>query len=103
MRILNLFPLKNVANKLIFFSEEAFGGRDIVTSNTFFSNGNVDPWHALGIIEPFARSMPNSDVVYIDGTAHCADLYSPSPKDVPGLISARKRFVELLNTWLSQE
>jgi hypothetical protein len=84
-------------------SEEAFGGRNIATSNTFFSNGNVDPWHALGITTPFARPMPNSDVFYIDGTAHCADLYPPSPKDVPGLTAARKRFVQLLNIWLSTE
>ena len=60
------------------------------------SAGNMDPWHALGIVnksDPFFNSCgqntghecaaqrvrsPSSSIVTIDGTAHCRDMYRPN-------------------------
>lgn len=65
-----------------------------------FTNGSVDPWHMLSV-----RTQPvNNDViaVYIPGTAHCADLYSPAATDVSELTMARAVQVTMLQKWLNE-
>jgi len=86
-----------------------FGSTDIrnVASNTFFGDGTIDPWHALAVLPssnaPGTQMLgSNSATVLITGTAHCADLYAPSPRDLPELTAARKVAVQLLETWLQQ-
>lgn len=97
-----------------------YGGRSIreKTSKTFFLNGSVDPWHALGETTPsHSLSVP---VVFIKGTAHCADLYPPRDRykllflfyclfvstkvnyysDLPELTQARAKVVSFLKHWL---
>lgn len=73
---------------------------NIETSNTFMPNGNVDPWHALGV--PHGTDIgPKSAAVLIDGTAHCADMYPPRSRDLPGLTDARSQFQQLLRSWIA--
>ena len=47
-------------------------------------NGNMDPWHSLGIVNgtdayhaPSQRTSAGVHVVELDGTAHCRDMYAP--------------------------
>jgi len=75
-------------------------------SNTFFGDGTIDPWHALAIL-PYDGTkatqqllQQNSATVLINGTAHCADLYAPSPSDPQQLVSARQLELDLLHAWL---
>lgn len=76
-----------------------YGGYNYQGSRVVFVNGKVDPWHALG----FTSKAPNplTQVVYIEGTAHCADMYPPSPLDPQPLISARAQIKNYLYGWLS--
>jgi pimeloyl-ACP methyl ester carboxylesterase len=84
-----------------------YGALDIETSNTFFPNGNVDPWHALGVsgqtvgVGPVYG--PSTYSVLINGTAHCADMYPPLATDAPGLTAARNTLMGYLTTWLSPQ
>ena len=76
-----------------------YGGRNPHSSRIVFTNGSVDPWHALGNIEDFDEAMP---VFYVKGTAHCADLYKSTPEDIPGLTAARTKTWEKLSQWLTE-
>jgi hypothetical protein len=75
-----------------------YGGRDGFTAtNVVLPNGDVDPWHALGILN---SNIPTSPSILIQGTAHCADMYPPSSSDLPGLTAARQTIENNVNNWL---
>jgi serine protease 16 len=84
------------------WTNEYYGGAAPVTSNTVFTNGDVDPWHILGTYETFEPAAL-SESILMHGTAHCADLYAPMPNDLPILTATRARQNELLTQWLAVE
>mmetsp|Transcript_27774 Transcript_27774/g.52619 ORF Transcript_27774/g.52619 Transcript_27774/m.52619 type:complete len:541 (-) Transcript_27774:128-1750(-) len=64
-------------------STEMYGSRSVLGANITMPNGNMDPWHSLGVVnatgefyEP-AELTHSETVVFIDGTAHCRDMYAP--------------------------
>jgi len=92
------------------WSNNNFGGLNLKTtvSNTFLGDGIIDPWHALAILPTVkggttgSELLPlNSAAYLINGTAHCADLYAPSPNDLNDLTNARNLAFDLLSVWLS--
>lgn len=78
------------SNALGLSANSDYGARDLAGTNITVVNGNMDPWHALGIInasDPFynagdvagtyaQRVTPTESIVFIDGTAHCRDMYA---------------------------
>jgi hypothetical protein len=77
-----------------------YGGYSYEGSRVLFVNGEIDPWHALG----FYAKKPNpfTEVLFIKGTAHCADMYPSSHFDSIQLEEARTYIASLLQIWLSQ-
>lgn len=66
--------------------------------NVISLQGSLDPWHSVGI----TKSIPNMvQAVFIPGTAHCADMYGSSPKDLPQLTNARRIVVQFLTKLLA--
>ncbi len=41
-------------------------------TNIVFPNGDIDPWHALSVLQNLS---PSVTAILIHGTAHCADMY----------------------------
>jgi hypothetical protein len=99
-----------------------YGARDMQGSNIAMVNGNMDPWHALGVVnasDPFYESCndeagcadqavaPTSAVVTIDGTAHCRDMYAPgllTPygiPDTPSVVWAHAKVVDMVAGYLA--
>lgn len=78
-----------------------YGSRNVANnaSKIIFTNGSVDQWHALGVT---ATNSTSNVAVFIQGTAHCADIYASSPNDLPSLTIARQKIVSTLQQWLSQ-
>ena len=78
------------ANALGPVANTAYGARAVRGTNVTMPNGNMDPWHALGVVnasDPFfeapradpqaaQRVAPGVSVVELDGTAHCRDMYA---------------------------
>ncbi len=92
-------PAKTV-NQSIYNTNAYYGGRDNITKNAtniVFPNGSIDPWHALGVLSNITESLT---AIFIEGTAHCANMYPPRDQDVPGLVDARKSIVQLIGEWL---
>jgi len=87
--------------KSVNYTNMYYGGRDVRSDKIVFLNGSVDPWHALGLISdtPKPDEMP---VCYINGTAHCADLYSSSPNDLDSLKQARIKAWKYMDTWIKE-
>ncbi|GAB6029846.1 Thymus-specific serine protease [Chamberlinius hualienensis] len=75
-----------------------YGGYNISVTKVIFPNGSVDPWHALGVLQDISNE---AKAVYIQGTAHCADMYPSSPNDPPQLVQARDTIRQEITTWLA--
>lgn len=76
-----------------------YGGYGLKVTRVVFPNGSIDPWHALGIIHDLS---PEAIAIYINGTAHCANMYPDSPDDLPQLRAARQKIREQIGQWLQQ-
>lgn len=74
-----------------------YGALKLRLERVVFPNGSIDPWHALGI----TTNGTGNAAVYIQGTAHCADMYPPSDKDSAELREARRLIEQHLLSWLS--
>ncbi|KAF5295491.1 hypothetical protein FQR65_LT10479 [Abscondita terminalis] len=74
-----------------------YGALDIEVSNVVFVHGSIDPWHALGITKTVAQDAP---AIYIEGTAHCANMYPSRDSDLPQLKAAREQIVQLIDKWI---
>ena len=77
-----------------------YGGKEVGKSvtNIVFPNGSIDPWHALGVTSNISDSLV---AIFIDGTAHCANMYPSSPKDSPELVKAREMISAYILDWLT--
>jgi len=81
------------------WTNEFYGARNIAATRIMFTNGDIDPWHALGITTQPSADLPT---VLIHGTAHCADLYPSRSEDLPSLQVAREMWKSYLSEWLTQ-
>jgi len=90
-------PQGNMPN--IAWTNTYYGSTNLQSSNIVLPNGSIDPWHILGVAK---APNPSITTIFINGTAHCADLYPPRSSDVSGLTQARAVEVKLLGQWLSR-
>uniref|UniRef100_A0A224XNZ5 Putative serine protease n=1 Tax=Panstrongylus lignarius TaxID=156445 RepID=A0A224XNZ5_9HEMI len=74
-----------------------YGDLHLSASRILFVHGSIDPWHALGIT---STRNPETPALYIMGTAHCANMYPPSPRDPPQLVKARLHIFDHIGKWL---
>jgi hypothetical protein len=82
-------------------TNEHYGGRYLPTTtpnNIVFVNGNIDPWHSLSVYEP----IPNSPIetVFVQGTAHCADVSLTGSRAPPQLQVAQQRVSDIIGRWI---
>jgi hypothetical protein len=80
----------------------AYGALSISGTNIIFPSGTIDPWHALGVTNYTANKLPQASEqsLYIDGTAHCNDLYAPASSDSIDLSNARQTIANQVAEWL---
>lgn len=75
-----------------------YGGRRPDLTNVIFTNGDVDPWHALSVLEDLNAYSP---AILINGSSHCRDLYSDEATDVEDLKKARAKVRGIIGKWIS--
>ncbi|XP_076764342.1 putative serine protease K12H4.7 [Xylocopa sonorina] len=75
-----------------------YGGLRPDLRNVIFTNGDVDPWHALSILEDLNASSP---AILIKGSSHCRDLYADVDTDVNDLTQAREKVRKIIGSWIS--
>lgn len=75
-----------------------YGALKPTTTNVLYVHGSIDPWHALGLTKT-DKNQPQP-TIYIEGTAHCANMYEPNDKDFPQLKEAREAIVKFIEALL---
>ncbi|VDK78526.1 unnamed protein product [Litomosoides sigmodontis] len=74
------------------------------TSNTIFSNGNLDPWSAGGVYENspgIVDAMRNGIYIFhMADAAHHLDLHTPNTCDPPSVTYERFQVVNILKCWV---
>ncbi|XP_015125194.1 thymus-specific serine protease [Diachasma alloeum] len=63
-----------------------------------FTNGDVDPWHALSVLKDINKE---ASAIFIKGSSHCADLKSEKSTDIEGLKEARYIIASKISNWLN--
>ncbi|RUS86001.1 hypothetical protein EGW08_006213 [Elysia chlorotica] len=77
-------------------TNDGYGARNYTQDRVVFVNGDIDPWHYLGI----TKSLPQAQAILIPGTAHCANMYPAAEDDPAALVQARKTVGQLIAQWL---
>ncbi|XP_025423599.1 putative serine protease K12H4.7 [Sipha flava] len=85
--------LSNAVNR----TNMMYGELNIREGRVIYVHGSVDPWHALGITH---TKVKDNVAIFIQGTAHCANMYPPASTDLPQLKKARTLIRAFLNEWL---
>ena len=67
-------------------------------TNIVFPNGSIDQWHALSVTSDLSDTVK---AVFIDGTAHCANMYPPSDHDLKELVMARTEISMAVQAWIT--
>ena len=75
-----------------------YGGQSIVTSETVFSNGDLDPWHAAGILS--GRHGFQNEIAIIARGSHCTDIMPSRSTDSASLKHARAIQIAAMDRWL---
>lgn len=75
-----------------------FGDRNPDATNVLFINGNIDPWHTLGILHNVTSRAP---AFVVDGGSHCADMdYPDSSTDSDDIQTAHEKVHQFLRATL---
>lgn len=82
------------------FTNAYYGERNLYATKLLLPNGSIDPWHALAIVDK--TKYPDIHPFFMEGTAHCADLYAPSPNDMPVLTKTREQMLAKLTEWIKE-
>ncbi|XP_012223424.1 putative serine protease K12H4.7 [Linepithema humile] len=75
-----------------------YGGQLPDLRNVIFTNGDIDPWHALSVLKDLNTFSP---AIFINGSSHCRDLYNDELTDTPDLKNAREKIRDIIREWLS--
>jgi hypothetical protein len=75
-----------------------YGGQDLLTSNTIFTNGGDDPWRVLSVTKPLGVSVP---AIVIPGEAHCSNWYASSNRDSSYLKNGRALGGAYINAFIT--
>ncbi|GLE05727.1 hypothetical protein PINS_up014775 [Pythium insidiosum] len=77
-----------------------YGALGITVENVTFPSGTIDPWHALAVKNDTALRSTTAEAVYIDGTAHCADMYYPRANDSAAIQWAHTKIAAAVERYL---
>nr|KAF7435023.1 hypothetical protein H0235_003214 [Vespula pensylvanica] len=87
----------DLLNNAVKRTNTLYGALKLEVNNVVFVHGSVDPWHALGITTSLT---PEATAIYINGTAHCANMYPSTEHDLPQLKAAKVQVGRIIYRWL---
>lgn len=73
----------------------------ITVTNVVFSNGRLDPWSEMGVVNQ-QQAGPGVRVIMMDQAAHHLDLFFEHPLDPPDVLNARKVEMEMVEAWVDK-
>jgi len=97
---IDIFDVDLNPDLLVNYTNMYYGGNKLTPTsgtNILFVNGNIDPWHALGVTQDVSSTLTT---ILIDGTAHCRNVLPVDDKSPPDLIEAIKKTEKTISEWL---
>ena len=84
----------------IAYANAMYGGSDIQATRIMYPNGEIDPWHALGVL-----SAPNAQepVLMVEGASHHYWTHPSLPTDSDAVKDARKLIWGQVDSWLAEK
>ncbi|XP_051846829.1 thymus-specific serine protease [Antechinus flavipes] len=76
-----------------------YGGQSPGATRVIFVNGDIDPWHVLGVLR---APRPSEPALLLRGTSHCSDMAPARPSDPPSLRLGRQKIARQLKVWLRE-
>ena len=97
-----------------------YGGKIPDVKNVIFVNGDIDPWHALSVLQDLNEDSPAILIrgmillpymytffyayyhIFLlhSGSSHCQDLQPDDAGDIPELKVAREKIRKIVSGWL---
>lgn len=74
-----------------------YGGFNPAITNAYFTHGELDPWHEMGILEDLNKMSP---AVIIPRSSHVPDHRSITFNDSVEMRQSKERIRELIGEWL---
>lgn len=74
-----------------------YGGFNLSLTNVYFTNGDLDPWHPMSLLEDLNESTPS---VMLPLSAHVSDLGQIAQSDSAEMRASKEKIRELVHEWL---
>ncbi|XP_062571736.1 thymus-specific serine protease-like [Saccostrea cucullata] len=91
---------ENMVPKFVQFTNDYYGANHPKGTRIIFVNGSIDPWHFLSVLK--SDQVSGEVAVYINGTAHCADMSTHKSTDPESLKEARLMIQKEIESWLKE-
>ncbi|XP_061175291.1 thymus-specific serine protease-like [Saccostrea echinata] len=91
---------ENMVPKFVQFTNDYYGANHPKGTRIIFVNGSIDPWHFLSVLK--SDQVSGEVAVFINGTAHCADMATQKSTDPQSLKEARLVIQKEIASWLKE-
>lgn len=90
---------KATVDESIKFANLMYGGRTIQGTRIMYPNGEIDPWHSLGVLE-----APNSQspVLMVSAASHHFWTHESKPTDDANVVAAKEAIWAQVTEWLAE-
>lgn len=79
----------------------AFSAALVTVTNVIFSNGRLDPWSEMGVVDQ-EQAGTGVKVIMMEQAAHHLDLFFEHPLDPQDVLDARRVEMDMVETWVDQ-
>jgi serine protease 16 len=86
----------NVEDRIA-FSNDYYGGNTPDASRIIFVNGDIDPWHALSVLE--SDKEQDITAILIHGGSHCQNMYA-DPSNSLYMQEAKLQIQSIVGKWV---
>ena len=85
-------------------SNAEYGSDNPGSSRVFFPNGQIDPWHGLGVLTAPTHSYPagSDPVLMVAGASHHFWTHPSKPTDTAAIVAARETEWKQVEAWLAE-
>lgn len=87
----------STVDEQIQFANAQYGGSNIQATRIMYPNGQIDPWHALGVL-----TAPNAQepTLMVEGASHHFWTHPSLPTDSEFVVQARQTIWDQVDAWL---
>jgi len=90
----------DTVNRQIEYTNAMYGGSHVQATRVMYPNGQIDPWHALGVL-----SAPNAEepTLWVQAASHHFWTHTTQPTDDVFIREARVAIWNQVDAWLLEE